>query len=290
MMKLGLMLDASSVTGWKERFEATRAMAQIANRHGLHSVIAPQHVGDAVHPLLHPLILLARLCDEVDLRLVTGVVVAPLVHPLVLADEVATLDIASGGRVILGVGAGHRQHELMAFGIERSQRGALLEACVAGVRQAWQQGVVPVQHDLPIWVAGTSDRGVERAARIGDAWYVNPGASTNAIVGQLALYDATLEAHGKTPPTELPVRRDVYLLETRADRIAITDALRQRYEGHAASSFASDFGPATAVGARNRSTDAATVTSVSGPTSSSATPPSATTSWSTCNNSWVGRS
>ncbi len=52
----------------------------------------------------------------------TGILIVPLVHPVHLAEEIATLDQLSGGRFVLGVGAGYRDEEFAAFGIDKSER------------------------------------------------------------------------------------------------------------------------------------------------------------------------
>jgi alkanesulfonate monooxygenase SsuD/methylene tetrahydromethanopterin reductase-like flavin-dependent oxidoreductase (luciferase family) len=240
-VRLGLLLDASGVPGWAARFEALRHMATIADHQGFDTVVAPQHAGDLEHPLLHPLALLSRLSAEVSLRLATGVIIAPLMQPILLAEEVATLDIISSGRAVLGIGAGHRPAELATFGVRREERGARLEACVTAVRDAWTRGagVTPVQDPHPpIWVAGTSDPGVERAARVGDAWYVNPGASVAEVGRQLALYAAARRVAGRDLPTRIPIRRDIYLVT--GGRDDLISALRRRDEGQAASGFAKE--------------------------------------------------
>lgn len=108
-------------------------------------------------------------------------------HPLVTAKQWATLDALSGGRAILGVGAGHVEGEFAALGVDFSRRGALLDEAIDALRAAfadefsshhgaawnWDdmgQRPRPLQAEVPIWVAGSSEPAIRRAARRGDGW------------------------------------------------------------------------------------------------------------------------
>src|SRR5207249_5599523 len=86
------------------------------------------------HPLLYPapLIGLAAVASRTrSIRLGTGVLLLPLYHPLAVAEEAAMVDVISGGRLILGVGAGYAPEEFSAFGYSIKQRGSRLD-CVQG--------------------------------------------------------------------------------------------------------------------------------------------------------------
>lgn len=128
---------------------------------------------------------LAAVTQQVGL--LSHVYVLPYRHPLVVAKAWATLDALSGGRAILGVGAGHVQGEFDALGIPFAARGALLDEAIDAVRAAlrdefamhdggrWRfdglgQRPRPVQDALPIWVGGSSHAAMRRAAERGDGW------------------------------------------------------------------------------------------------------------------------
>jgi len=121
------------------------------------------------------------------IRLLSHVYVLPYRHPLEAAKQWMTLDALSGGRAILGVGAGHVQGEFDALGVDHSRRGALLDESIDAVRaafageytshagDAWSYEEVglaprPVQDRLPIWVGGSSPAALRRAAERGDGW------------------------------------------------------------------------------------------------------------------------
>jgi probable F420-dependent oxidoreductase len=121
-------------------------------------------------------------------RLLSYVWVAPYRHPLATAKAFATLDALSGGRVILGVGAGHLQGEFETLGVDFRQRGKLLDEAIDAVRVALSEEFP--QHDgerwsfadvgqkprplqvprPPIWVGGSTRPALRRAAERGDGW------------------------------------------------------------------------------------------------------------------------
>ncbi len=128
---------------------------------------------------------LAAVTERV--RLLSHVYVLPYRHPLLVAKAWATLDALSGGRAILGVGAGHVAGEFAALGVPFQERGRLLDEAIDAVRAAfsdefpthederWRFADVgqrprPVQEPLPIWVGGSSKPAMRRAAERGDGW------------------------------------------------------------------------------------------------------------------------
>jgi probable F420-dependent oxidoreductase len=116
-------------------------------------------------------------------RLMTNVLVGGYRHPLQTAKTFATLDTLSGGRVILGIGAGHVEKEFDALGLSFADRGKALDAAIDGVKDAWREEFVgegdaavgmrprPVQQPRPpIWVGGSSRPALRRVAERGDGW------------------------------------------------------------------------------------------------------------------------
>ena len=119
----------------------------------------------------------------------TSVLVLPLRHPVHLAKELASLDLLSEGRLILGAGIGWLREEFVALGAEPTERGKCAEESIQILRKCW--GERTVDHDgvyvptvmramrtlpqparrLPIWIGGTSYAAMERAGRIGDGWH-----------------------------------------------------------------------------------------------------------------------
>jgi probable F420-dependent oxidoreductase len=123
-----------------------------------------------------------------NVKLGTAVNLLPLRHPLAVAKTVATLDVLSGGRSILGVAAGWLAEEFDALGIEFKDRGKMLDEGLDVLREIWTKpnasfdGRFYQFHDVaaypqpqqkpypPIWVGGHTKPVMRRAARIGDRW------------------------------------------------------------------------------------------------------------------------
>jgi len=121
----------------------------------------------------------------------TSVLVLPYRQPLVVAKQWATLDALSGGRTILGVGAGFMREQFEALGMDTfDRRGAATDEAIRLFRAAWAQGAeVSFTGDVyrfqpvwflpkparpggpPIWVGGNGRRSIRRAAELGDGWH-----------------------------------------------------------------------------------------------------------------------
>jgi probable F420-dependent oxidoreductase len=129
------------------------------------------------------------------LRLLSSVTVVPYRPAVLTAKIIATLDVLSGGRISLGVGAGWLREEFEALATPPfEQRGAVTDEYLEAFRELWTKDnphfdgkfvkfsnvdffPKPVQNPLPIWVGGESGPAMRRAVRIGDGWYpigVNP--------------------------------------------------------------------------------------------------------------------
>lgn len=121
-------------------------------------------------------------------RLLSHVAVVGLRHPLLTAKQYATLDHLSGGRLILGVGAGHVREEFEVLGVDFDRRGAVLDESIDALRAALGpdefpehhgklydfeglgQQPRPAQERVPLWVGGSSPAAVRRAALKSDGW------------------------------------------------------------------------------------------------------------------------
>src|SRR6056297_2452262 len=138
-MKFGLALDHQYERGddLGRRIDELVELTELARDIGFSSVYGIHHY---LAPLqtLQPLTLLARLVPSSGaMSLGTGIYLAGLPHPVHVAEEVATLDQLSGGRAVLGVGAGYRDEEFDSFGIQRSSRGRRLVESIEVMRRLW---------------------------------------------------------------------------------------------------------------------------------------------------------
>lgn len=125
------------------------------------------------------------------LRLQTNIAVLAYRNPFLTAKSVASLDVLSGGRVILGVAAGYLKGEFEALGADFDARNERTDEAIAVLRRAWSEDGIalegagfrargnsmqpkPRQARLPIWVGGNSRRAIRRAALLGDGWIPFP--------------------------------------------------------------------------------------------------------------------
>lgn len=150
-----------------------------------------------------------------------GVCVLPLRDPRLFSQQIATLDRLSGGRAVLGVGAGWLTEEFAALEVPSERRGARLEAAIEVMRACWtgapQSGSygpytlpdgfmarpTPVQERLPILLAGGGERSLRRIVTHGDGWYGAIGAGTQTSADEIASVVRRLgelcAEHGRDP-------------------------------------------------------------------------------------------
>jgi len=173
------------------------------------------------------------------LRLICGLVLLPLHKPLDLAEQLATLDILSNGKLVFGCGIGYRDVEFKAFGVPRTGLGKRFEECLEAVRRLWTEDFVsmkgthfeldaanctvkPLQKPTPpVWIGANADVAIRRAARLGDCWYINPHSTLTTLARQMDVYRRALDQCGKPFPAELPMRREVFVARTRAEAIRL---------------------------------------------------------------------
>ncbi|MFD9907800.1 TIGR03619 family F420-dependent LLM class oxidoreductase [Streptomyces sp. NPDC059063] len=171
-------------------------IARVADRSGFaylaccDHVAIPRRLADAMGTTWYdPVATLAYLAAATErVRLMSHVAVVGLRHPLLSAKQYATLDHLSGGRLILGVGAGHVPEEFAVLGVDFARRGPLLDETVDALRSALGpeefpehhgaaydfaglgQRPRPAQERVPLWVGGSSPAAVRRAATRADGW------------------------------------------------------------------------------------------------------------------------
>ncbi|MFC9680151.1 TIGR03619 family F420-dependent LLM class oxidoreductase [Streptomyces sp. NPDC056948] len=186
-------------------------IARAADRSGFAYLASCDHVGiprrlaAAMSTIWYdPVATLAFLAAATErVRLLSHVAIVGLRHPLLTAKQYATLDHLSGGRLVLGVGAGHVQEEFEALGVDFRQRGAVLDECLDALRAALGPDEFPEHHGklydfeglgqrprpaqdrVPLWVGGSSPAAVRRAALKGDGW-LPQGDPRDRLPGQIA--------------------------------------------------------------------------------------------------------
>ena len=242
-MEIGVILgDVRTTVSPRDHLDLLLRQVEAAQRNGLTYITIGHHYLYGDLRWLQPVPTLARLAAELndDVTLATTIIQAPLYHPVALAEELATLDIMSRGRLVVGVGAGYRSDEFTALGVDFADRFAMLDESVALMKRLWTEDHVThtgrfwqledarphiqpwqVPHP-PLWVGAMGPVGVRRSARLGDGWPVTPETKIPDMVRLLSLYEDERERLGK-PQVRHPLRREIVPAAT-------TDAAFERFE------------------------------------------------------------
>ncbi|MFI1679043.1 TIGR03619 family F420-dependent LLM class oxidoreductase [Streptomyces sp. NPDC020607] len=182
-------------------------------------VAIPRRLADAMSTVWYdPVATLAHLAAVTEnVRLMSHVAVVGLRHPLASAKQYATLDHLSGGRLILGVGAGHVREEFEALGVDFARRGPILDEAIDALRAALGveeypeyrgetfafkdlgQMPRPAQAHVPLWVGGSSPAAVRRAATRADGW-LPQGDPRDKLPAQIAKLKRLREDAGIAEP------------------------------------------------------------------------------------------
>jgi alkanesulfonate monooxygenase SsuD/methylene tetrahydromethanopterin reductase-like flavin-dependent oxidoreductase (luciferase family) len=175
-VNLGVWFDLRNPPGWRQDparlYAFTLELCEEAELLGADSLWFSEHHGFEDGYLPQPLTFAAAAAARTTrVRLGTGILVAPLRKTAQLAEEAAVVDIISGGRLELGLGAGYRVPEFELFGADFTARYQILDQQVAELRRLWADGGLtppPTQQRLPIWLGYQGPKGARRAGRMGE--------------------------------------------------------------------------------------------------------------------------
>jgi probable F420-dependent oxidoreductase len=207
------------------------------------SPMAPQD------PALDPLFALTwAAANSSTLRLATGILILPQRNPVVLAKEVASLDVLSGGRVILGVGAGYLEPEFRAVGANFAERGAVTDEYLDALERLWYDehpeyhgtftefaGIDahprPAQRPIPLVVGGHRPPAHRRAVARAHGWYGYWLTPEDTATSLAALREAALQVErppelgeleiSVTPRGRLTYERAAAFAELGVDRLVV---------------------------------------------------------------------
>ncbi|TMA36768.1 MAG: TIGR03619 family F420-dependent LLM class oxidoreductase [Deltaproteobacteria bacterium] len=199
-----------------------------------------------IERFFEPTVTLAYLAGQTSrVRLGVSAYVVPYRNPVVTAKQIATLDVLSGGRVVLAAGAGWLREEFEALGVPFAGRGRRTEEYLAVCRALWRGGDAdftgacyslppvrtgppPVQQPHPpLWIAGNSAAAIERAARAGDGWHGIDLAPAELAPVVVRLRER-VAAHGRQPGTVTVSLRKGVLVGAESSRPLYGDADKVR--------------------------------------------------------------
>jgi alkanesulfonate monooxygenase SsuD/methylene tetrahydromethanopterin reductase-like flavin-dependent oxidoreductase (luciferase family) len=227
---LGLSVQHRPEEPQAVRFREHVEQVRLARAVGFSSIWASQHYLSDPFTYFQPIPTLARLAaDARGMILGTGVLLLPMHHPVDLAEQLATLDVITDGRLVFGAGLGYRDVENRAFGHDPKERVGRFVEVLEAVERLWSGEPVdytgrhfrlqstrismrPLQSPRPpVWLAANGDAGVRRAARLGDAWLMNPHATLATLERQLELFRSTRRELGRPAAIETPLIKECYV-------------------------------------------------------------------------------
>jgi alkanesulfonate monooxygenase SsuD/methylene tetrahydromethanopterin reductase-like flavin-dependent oxidoreductase (luciferase family) len=234
-VKLGLNLSNQylPVESMAQRIDEVVEQVDLIRTLGFDLLVVGQH--HLASPFQQPssVPLVARVAaNSGTMRIGITVFLLPLHNPVDIAEQVATLDAITHGRMIFGVGLGYRPEECAAFGVTMQERVPRFLESLEVIKRLWTEDEVefhgrfytvprirstirPLQQPHPpIWMAANQAVAARRAGSLGYTWVMNPHVTTAVLAEQVGQYRAALDAHGHPPPAELPLMREAWLADT----------------------------------------------------------------------------
>jgi len=212
------------------RPEAIAEICAVVDRAGFNAVLVTDHpcptgrwLDAGGHHAPDPFVMLSLIAAVTTrVRLQTGILVLPYRNPFITARAVATLDVFSGGRVTLSVGAGYLKGEYRALGVDFDSRNDITDEYILAMKAAWGNDeftfkgstyeapgnrILPrplQQPNPPIYIGGNSKRAIRRAVELADGWnpfftsaQVSSTSRTTAMTNEMDLAEgiAYMRAH-----------------------------------------------------------------------------------------------
>src|SRR5438552_8199059 len=252
-MRFGLFGSASARRGGAE-FDSSEGFRDFidynveAEALGFHSTFVVEHHFTGygqVSATLNLLTWLGALTRQ--LRLGTAVIVLPWHNPVLLAEQAATLDLLSGGRLDFGVGKGYRYNEFTGFCVPMEEADARFDEALDVIVRAWTadqpfshrgqywrfdeivvEPPIAQQPHPPIWMGAGSERSIHQVAQKGYNLLLGQYASPEEVGHAIAVFKGTVEANGRRfDPMQVGVTRAFFVADTTAEKEA---ALERRLQ------------------------------------------------------------
>jgi alkanesulfonate monooxygenase SsuD/methylene tetrahydromethanopterin reductase-like flavin-dependent oxidoreductase (luciferase family) len=234
-MRFGVLFrpQAPPDSGWiVERWQQVLEAAQVAEEAGFHGVFLPEHhmMADGYPP--SPWAGLGAIASRTTtLELGTTVYLLPLRHPVHTAEAGAMLDIVSNGRLRLGCGLGNYAPEYELYGWNKRDQVGRFEEAIDIVRRAWageeldHEGrhftakgrILPLPVGAQLWLGGTTEPGVRRAARFGCKWVMSNLQQLEGVSKLAELYRSAGREAGTSDDLGVILLRDGFVADSLED-------------------------------------------------------------------------
>jgi probable F420-dependent oxidoreductase len=240
-MKIGFGAPVSGAWATPDNLGSFGARAEELGYSSLwtfHRLLVPESppLDPVYRSVLDPLVSLAFTAALTSrIRLGVALINLPFVSPTYLAKQAATLDVLSGGRFDLGLGAGWQEQEFIATGASMARRGARTEEYVAVLRNLWTEEVssfdgtfytvppsrmAPKPAGPPVLLGGVVPAALARAGRIADGWMSRSATNLDGIADQIGVVRAAAAEAGKDPAQVRIVCRGVVRPGERGPRLS----------------------------------------------------------------------
>jgi alkanesulfonate monooxygenase SsuD/methylene tetrahydromethanopterin reductase-like flavin-dependent oxidoreductase (luciferase family) len=242
MMRVGISVGTSFSTdgpgGQREGPLAVVSQARAADRAGLDTLTVGDHHVTGPVGYAQNVPMLGRLLAEWTARPIGCLFLVPLWHPVLMAEQIGTLAAMSSGPFIVQTGLGGGAAQFRAMGADLDQRAARLEEGIL-VARALLRGetvdstlfaiegarIAPVPPDgTEWWIGGGVRKAIDRAARLGDCWYGNADLTPETAERDIGIYREACARHDRQP-VRIPIRKDVFIADRRAEAERVGDAL-----------------------------------------------------------------
>jgi alkanesulfonate monooxygenase SsuD/methylene tetrahydromethanopterin reductase-like flavin-dependent oxidoreductase (luciferase family) len=255
-MKFSVIIRGQHLQGEdiRARHREEIEQAKLAAKLGYYGIAKGSHFSAHPFQYLQMIPFLSRVAAEAPgLKLICGLVILSLPKPLDIAEQLASLDVISDGNLIFGCALGYRDVEFKAFNTIKKDSGRRFEEALAEVKRLWSNefvtskgshfehdnancSVMPLQKPYPpIWIGGGNNKAIQRAATMGDTWYLDPFKTIGMVEEQLPIYRAALDAANKPFPDEFPMMREIFVARTREEAVKLAKpSLKIKFDAYAA--------------------------------------------------------